>query len=94
MTTDNDKCPCCGKTYHIQCGRSLSITDEQIASILAHSRAEQPKLTITSYCKQLGISRYTYRLVVRMRLKKSKDIERVLRVQATLNNAKEVTQNA
>lgn len=80
-----EKCPICGKAYHSQGGRSLSITDEQIAGILLHCRAEQPKHTIKHYCEQIGISPYTYRLVARMLLKQPKDIERVLRLSAGLD---------
>ena len=75
-----ERCPICGKPYHSLGGRSLSITDEQIAGILRHSRAEQPKHTIKRYCDLAGISPYTYRLLAYMRLQKPKDIERVLRI--------------
>ena len=80
----NDRCPTCGKAYHTGGGRSLSITDEQIAGILRHSRADQPKHTIKRFCEQIGISPYTYRLVACVRLKQAKDIERVLRIDAEL----------
>jgi hypothetical protein len=81
-----EKCPICGKPYHSHGGRSLRITDEQIAGILTHSRAEQPKHTIKHFCELLGISPYTYNLITRMRLKKLKDIERVVRIGEELNN--------
>lgn len=88
----NEKCPVCGKPYYSAGGRSLSITDGQIAGILKHCRAEQPKHTIKRYCELAGISPYSYRLVAYMRLQKSKDIERVLRIDAELkNNEKEDT---
>lgn len=83
METD-EKCPICGKPYHSPGGRSLSITDSQIAGILTHSRAEQPKHTIKRYCELIGISPYTYRLVAHMMLQKQKDIQRVLRIDAEL----------
>ncbi len=79
-------CPICGKPYHMPGGRSLSITDGQIAGILKHCRAEQPKHTIKKYCELIGISTYTYRLVTHMTLKQSKDIQRVLRIDAELKN--------
>jgi hypothetical protein len=81
-----ERCPICGKPYHSPGGRSLSITDDQIAGILKHCRAEQPKHTIKHYCELAGISPYTYRLVARMMLKQSKDIARVLRIDAELKN--------
>ena len=80
----NEKCPVCGKPYHLPGGRSLSITDVQIAGILRHCRAEQPKHTIKHYCELAGISPYTYRLVACMRLQKIKDIERVMRISSEL----------
>ena len=79
-------CPICGKPYHSPGGRSLSITDNQIAGILNHCRAEKPKHTIKKYCELTGISPYTYRLVAYMRLQKTKDIERVIRIDAELKN--------
>lgn len=81
-----ERCPICGKPYHSLGGRSLSITDEQIAGILKHSRAEQPKYTIKHYCELIGVSPYTFRLVAHMTLKQPKDIERVLRIDSELNN--------
>jgi hypothetical protein len=81
-----DRCPICGKPYHSPGGRSLSITDEQIAGILKHCRAEQPKHTVKKYCELIGVSPYTYRLVVYMRLRKPKDVERVLRIGTELQN--------
>lgn len=80
-----EKCPMCGKPYHSQGGRSLHISDEQIAGILSHSRAEQPKHTIKHYCELNCISPYTYRLVAHMTLKQSKDVERVLKIDSELN---------
>lgn len=84
-----EKCPMCGKAYHSLSGRSLGITDDQIAGILVHSRAEQPKHTIKHYCKLAGISPYTYLLVSHMTLKQTKDIERVLRISSELNSSSE-----
>lgn len=81
-----DKCPMCGKPYHSPGGRSLGITDTQIAGILSHSRAAQPKHTIKHYCELIGISPYTYRLVACMRLQKLKDVDRVLKIDVGLNN--------
>jgi hypothetical protein len=81
-----ERCLLCGKPFHSPGGRSLSITDKQIAGILRHCRAEQPKHTIKKYCELIGISPYTYRLVARMTLKQPKDIERVLGIDATLKN--------
>lgn len=82
-----ERCPICGKHYHSPGGRYLSITDDQIAGILTHSRAEQPKHTIKHYCELNCISPYTYRLVAHMTLKQSKDIERVLRIDSELKEA-------
>ncbi len=80
-----EKCPMCGKAYHSPGGRSLSITDTQIAGILLHCRAEQPKHTIKYYCELIGISPYTYRLVAHMTLKLPRDIQRVLKIADELN---------
>lgn len=81
-----EKCPICGKPYHTGGGRSLSITDDQIAGILNHCKAPEPKHTIKHYCEDIGISPYTYRLVSRMQLKQQRDIERVLRLKAELDS--------
>lgn len=87
---DNDKCPICGKAFHTGAGRSLRLTDEQIAGILAHCRAQLPKHTIKHYCESIGISPYSYNLIVRMQLRKQSDIERVLKIKAKLDS-KETT---
>ncbi|CDX01526.1 Hypothetical protein DPCES_1639 [Desulfitobacterium hafniense] len=81
-----EKCPMCGKAYHSPGGRSLGITDEQIAGILSHSRAEKPKHTIKHYCELINISPYTYRLVAHMSLKQPKDVERVLRIDSRIKH--------
>ncbi|OPJ65507.1 hypothetical protein CLCHR_06990 [Clostridium chromiireducens] len=81
-----EKCPLCGKPFHSPGGRSLRLTDSQIAGILLHCRAEFPKHTIKHYCEEIGISTYTYRSIVRMTLKQSKDIERVIAIKTALDN--------
>lgn len=80
-----ERCPICGKCFHTGGGRSLNISDDQIASILSHCNAPLPKHTIKHFCANIGISTYTYRSVVYMTLKKQKDIERVLKIKAKLD---------
>lgn len=83
---NGERCPTCGRRYHKADGRHISLTDEQIAAILKHSRTEQPKRTIRDYCKLMGISEHTYRLVAYMRLQQEKDIERVFRIDTKMCN--------
>lgn len=82
---NEDRCPICGKCYHTGGGRSLRLTDEQIAGILTHCNAPLPKHTIKNYCEEIGISTYTYRSIVYMTLKKQKEIERVLKIKSELD---------
>lgn len=81
-----ERCPICGKAYHTGGGRSLRLTDDQIAGILFHCKAPLPKHTIKHYCEEIGISTYTYRSLVYMTLKQPKDIERVLAIKTALDN--------
>lgn len=83
---NTERCPICGKPFHSPGGRSLNLTDGQIASILTHCKAPLPKHTIKHFCEDIGISPYTYRLISRMQLKQQKDIERVLRLKAELDS--------
>ena len=82
---NEERCPICGKCYHTGGGRYLNLTDEQIAGILSHCKAELPKHTIKHYCEEIGISTYTYRSIVYMTLKQPKDIERVLKIKNNLD---------
>lgn len=84
-----ERCPVCGKAYNTGGGRSLRLTDEQIAGILIHYKAELPKHTIKHFCEKIGISTYTYRSIVQMTLKKPKDIARVLDIKAKLDAERE-----
>lgn len=86
---DTERCPICGKVYHTGGGRSLNLTDEQIAGILSHCRAELPKHTIKHFCAEIGISTYTYRSLVYMTLKKPNDIARVLAIKNKLDAERE-----
>lgn len=81
---NEERCPICGKCYHTGGGRSLRLTDEQIAGILLHCNAPLPKHTIKHYCEEIGISTYSYRSIVYMTLKQPHDIERVLKISAEL----------
>lgn len=86
-TTDTtERCPICGKAYYTGGGRSLNLSDEQIIAILEHCKAPLPKHTIKHFCESIGISPYTYRLVVSVRLKKQTDILRVVRLKAELDS--------
>lgn len=83
---NEERCPICGKCYRTGGGRSLRLTDEQIAGILTHCKAELPKHTIKHYCEEIGISPYTYRSVVQMTLRQPHDIERVIAIKTALDN--------